>query len=115
MDWQNNNTNFANETKVPASCCSAAHGISEDLSQQCQKTPEDDRFSTKLPGCYGEFQSFVQDHSRVILAVAGTTIGVMVRESQTGNNDMTRRTRIAPLSWISGTQFFAQLLHGLQH
>jgi len=78
VDWQNNNTNFANETKVPASCCSAAHGISEDLSQQCQKTPEDDRFSTKLPGCYGEFQSFVQDHSRVILAVAGTTIGVMV-------------------------------------
>ena len=79
VDWQNNNTHFANETKVPASCCSAAHGISESLSKQCQSTPEDDRFSAKLPGCYGEFQTFVHDHAKVILAVAGTTIGVMVR------------------------------------
>ena len=79
VDWQNNNTHFASETQVPASCCSAAHGISESLSKQCQSTPEDDRFSAKLPGCYGEFQTFVQDHAKVILAVAGTTIGVMVR------------------------------------
>ena len=80
VDWQNNNTHYANATtKVPPSCCSEAHGISDAQSQKCQETPEDDKFSSKLPGCYGEFQTFVEDHAKVILAVAGTTIGVMVR------------------------------------
>ena len=82
-EWQSSNAHFADPDgdKVPASCCSSAHGVSENLLKECQKNPGDDRFADKMPGCYVKFQSFIRDHSRIILAVAGTTIGVMVREN----------------------------------
>ena len=75
-DWQNPGTIYHNKiNQVPKSCCD---GFESSTVNECRQNPDDDRFKSRMKGCFTIFKDSLEKSKGTIVVVGGTIIGAIV-------------------------------------